>query len=587
MSVFISVNNLSKAYGSHILFDDLSLSIHQGDRIGLIGPNGSGKSTLLKILAGIDKADSGEIVSKKNLRIGYVSQVPEFPNLPLEELLIKSAGNLEEYEASTRAKVLLGKLGFSDFSKLSDELSGGWKKRLDLARALMKEPDLLLLDEPTNHLDLEGILWLEEFLAREQVSYLVISHDRYFLENIASKIVEINRCFAKGSFVVKGKYSQFMEEKEEYLLAEEGRRQGLSSVVRQETEWLKRSPKARTTKSQSRVKNAYAMQKELSDLKRRHTSSKVAIQFTSSERETRKLLVANNLTKSLGGRQLFKGIDLTLSPGSRVGILGKNGTGKTTLLRMFAGEVMPDLGTIKYADELRSVYFDQHREKIDPELTLKEALSPGGDFVHYHGKTLHVNGWAERFLFSKERMSLPVKYLSGGERARILIARLMLTTADLLFLDEPTNDLDIPTLEVMEESLLEFPGAVVLITHDRCLMERVCTTMVGLGEGVDDQCFADYGQWEKSLLKKEKKSAIEASEPKEVKKKKNLSYKEKKELENMDRAITDLEEKIEGMHEELATLGSEATQKEYQLLAEEEEKLEKLYSYWQDLLDRA
>lgn len=584
MSLLISAQSISKAFGSQVLFERISLNIVQGDRIGLLGPNGSGKTSLLKILVGEEKEDAGEISKRQHLRIGYASQMPEFPDLPIEEVLVEDVkGDEGQHDVITRARIILGKMQFSDLKQQASSLSGGWKKRLDIARALMHEPDLLLLDEPTNHLDLEGILWLEQFLQRENLTYIVVSHDRYFLENISNKIVELNKCYPEGLLVADGSLSSFMEQKEAFLESQAQQQRGLASTVRQEVEWLKRSPKARTTKSQSRIKNAYKLMDELADVKQRNTESKVALNFTASERETRKLLTANNLTKSLGGKELFKGVDITLSPGSRIGVVGKNGTGKTTLLKLLAGEIQPDLGTIKYADDLKIVYFDQHRNKIDPNVTLKEALSPDSDYVDYHGRQIHVNGWAQKFLFHSDRMGLPVRCLSGGERARILIARLILEPADILFLDEPTNDLDISTLEVIEESLLEFPGAVVLITHDRCMMDRICTKLLGLGEGLERDFFAEYSQWEAACNGKRISKEPQKVEVKEPLKKKSLSYKEKKELENMEATISQLEEEIEKMHGELSTCSSPDL---YQGVANKEKELEALFQRWQDLLDR-
>ena len=451
----------------------------------------------------LERPNSGNISRRQGLRIGYASQVPEFPSKCLEDVLVQQPGLYgDEVELLTRARILLGKAQFGDFMQDANLLSGGWKKRLDIVRALMIEPDLLLLDEPTNHLDLEGIVWLEKFLMREKITYMVVSHDRYFLENISNKIIELNRCYPQGLFSSEGNMTVYTERKEAFLAGQLQRERGLASVVRDEIDWLRRSPKARTKKSVARIQKANELIEDLSDIKRRNKTVKVEIGFSASDRETRRLLIAKNLAKSLGGRQLFEGIDITLSPGSRLGIVGTNGTGKTTLLKMLAKQVVPDMGTLKYADDLRLVYFDQHREHIPPNTTLRQALAPNNDMVNYRGQLIHVNGWAKKFLFSPDRLSLQVSCLSGGERARILIAKLMLEPADILFLDEPTNDLDIPTLEVIEESLTEFAGAVVLISHDRCLMDRVCTQILGLGKENEQQFFADYSQWEQACAKR-------------------------------------------------------------------------------------
>lgn len=586
MTSFLGIHSLSKSFGTQVLFKDLSFTICQGDRVGLIGPNGSGKSTLFKIMAGLDSPDEGYISVKQGLRIGYASQSPEFPDATLEEVLVAAAPS-HHTETLTQARILLGKAQFKDSFQKASALSGGWKKRLDILRALMKEPDLLLLDEPTNHLDLEGILWLEDFLKREKISYMVISHDRYFLENISNKILELNRCFPGGIFSSDGSMSDFMERKEAFLEGQEQQQRGLANLVKEEQEWLRRSPKARTVKSQSRVQRAYTLIEELHEIQKRNEKPKVGLDFIASERETRKLLVAKNISKTLGDKVLFKGIDLTLSPGTRLGIVGKNGTGKTSLLRILAKMLPPDMGTVKYADDLKLVYFDQHREQIPPNVTLREALSPHSDRVNYRGNLIHVNGWAKRFLFSPDRLELPVHCLSGGEKARILIARLMLEPADILFLDEPTNDLDIPTLEVIEESLKEFRGAVVLITHDRCLMDRLCNQIIGLGCGLEKEIFADYNQWdqaEKSSRLEMKKQVKQLESSSTALKTKKLSYNEQRELAGMEERITAIEREIEAVQKEIEETSGTMEQLElYKKLSAAQEQLEKLYKRWQEL----
>jgi ATP-binding cassette subfamily F protein uup len=550
-----------------------------------LGPNGSGKSTLLKILMQNEDADEGHITRRKGLRIGYASQFPEFPSISVEDVLLREHPPAEsEIDGPTKARILLGKAQFTDFSQDASLLSGGWKKRLDIVRALMQEPDLLLLDEPTNHLDLEGIFWLEKFLTRERTPYLVVSHDRYFLEQVANKVIELNRCFPNGLFISDGNMSSFMEHKEAFLLAQERLAQGLANVVRDETEWLKRSPKARTKKSRSRIQQTYELIEELSSVTKRNTTYKVDIDFLASERETRKLLVAKNLSKSLSGRQLFKGVDLILSPGSRLGIVGKNGTGKTTLMKVLAGMIPQDLGTIKYATDIRIAYFDQLREHLPPDITLREALSPTGDTVTFRGQPIHVHGWAKKFLFSTDRLSLPVKCLSGGERARILIARLMLQPADLLFLDEPTNDLDIPTLEVIEESLKNFAGAVVLISHDRCLMDRICTQILGLGTNTEQHSFADYQQWERTITTPLKKEPEQKAPPLPAPQRK-LSFKEQKELEGMTDSIQAIEVEIEKLQQQLTSADPASSLPLYQALGELQKKLDFMFERW-DFLEK-
>ena len=360
----LSIHNLSKSFGTQVLFEDISFTVQQGDRIGLLGPNGAGKSTLLKVIMNIEPQDSGKIIRRQGLCVGYASQAPEFLPISCEEIVSQASRAEDEIEAFTKARILLSKAEFSDFSQNAARLSGGWKKRLDIIRALVQEPDLLLLDEPTNHLDLEGILWLEKLLQKEKTSYMIVSHDRYFLENTCNKIIELNRCYPQGLFISDGAISDFMEHKKAFLEAQREQERSLKATVKQEIDWLRKSPKARTCKSRSRIQKAYELIDNLSTVQERNKTTQVAIEFSASERETRKLITAKNLSKSLGEKELFKGIDISLSPGTRLGIVGKNGTGKTTLLKILAGQLTQDSGTIKYADNLKLVYFDQHMRQL-------------------------------------------------------------------------------------------------------------------------------------------------------------------------------------------------------------------------------
>lgn len=547
MSLLFSCQSISKSYGRRPLFKDLSLSIFSGDRIGLLGLNGCGKSTLLKILAGLELPDSGTLAPKRGLRIGYVPQTCEFPDLSPQEILANALeGDIPHYERERLADTQLSKLGFSGKESSAADLSGGWKKRLRIAVELISSPDLLLLDEPTNHLDLEGILWLETFLAKGNVTYLLVSHDRYFLQHVTNRIIEIDKTYPNGLFAIDGPYREFLSHKQQFLQGQLQQERSIATKARRETEWLRAGVKARTTKAQSRIDEAGEILEEYADIKARNLQKRAKIDFAATQRETRKLMVAKNLSKELAGRSLFRNLDFTLSPGTRMGLIGPNGSGKTTLLRMLAGEIAPDLGTIKQADDLQIVYFDQHRIQLSSNMTLKEALSPKGDFVYFRGNPIHVNGWCKRFLFPPDSLAMTIGDLSGGERARITIAHLMLQPADILLLDEPTNDLDIPTLETLEESLLEFPGAVVLITHDRCMLDRICTSVLVLTDPNQTKVFPDYAQWQASSKQAAKpKQAIQAKTTTQSKPpKSSLSYWEKKELEGIEIKITKLESEV-------------------------------------------
>jgi ATP-binding cassette subfamily F protein uup len=593
----LSCQGLSKSYGSRLLFKELSFGIFAGDKIGLIGPNGSGKSTLLKILSGLEIPDEGGVVRNRSLRMGYIPQETEFPDLPIQQIMLDALKDelhfSPEYKQAQIA-IALSKIGFADIpsSVSAAALSGGWKKRLALAVELIRAPDLLLLDEPTNHLDLEGVVWLEKFLKNASFAYIIISHDRYFLENTTTRIMELDKSYPKGLFAAEGSYTTFLEKREEFLSGQLQQERSLNSKVRREVEWLKQNPKARTTKSQSRIQEAQRLIQELQEIKSRNLASKSQIDFSSSKKESQKLLVATNLTKSLGGRLLFAGIDLLLAPGVRLGVVGMNGSGKTTLLRLLAGELAPDKGTIKYAEGIKIVYFDQHRAQLPSDISLRRALSPEGDTVYYRGQMIHVNSWCRRFLFSPDRLDLPFGHLSGGEKARVHIARLMLQPADILLLDEPTNDLDIPTLEVLENSLLEFQGAIVLISHDRYMLDQISNVILGLGTKSDTELFADYRQWEQYQVQKNQKEAaqekIEKKEmPRAIERSKKMSYSEKREWEQMESKILELEKEIEALqnqiHDPLIANQPEKLQQVCLELNLKQQALEKLFQRWQEL----
>ena len=494
MPPIINAQRISKAFGASPLFQNISFIVSDGDRIGLIGPNGSGKSTLLRILAGSVETDSGELALRKRIRLSYVEQESRFSSEDtvrsvVERALLRAA--VAESERGTRFAETLGRAGFEDFEATATSLSGGWQKRLAIVEALVESPDVLLLDEPTNHLDLAGIEWLEELLEQAAFASVVVSHDRYFLENIATAMVELNRVYPDGSLRVQGSYSTFLEKKEGFLRAQSQRQEALENLVHREIEWLRRGPKARTTKSKARISKANQLIGELADLNARSRTATAQIDFSASDRKTKRLIELENVAYDIADRTLFNGLNFIISAGMRVGLVGANGSGKTTLLRLLRGELTAIRGQIRRAEWLRVVYFDQSRE-LDPNVTLRRALAPESDSVVYQDRVIHVASWAARFLFSGEQLNQPVGRLSGGERARVLIAQLMLQPADMLLLDEPTNDLDIPTLEILEESLLEFRGSLVLVTHDRYMLDRVSTIVLGLDGDGNAETFADY-----------------------------------------------------------------------------------------------
>jgi len=504
MPPILNAQSVSKRYGARILFQDVSLVVSDGDRIGLVGPNGAGKSTLLSILAGREEPDTGELAVRKRARVGFIQQISEFPSgITIRQVLERAlqTANVPENEHEQRLRELMGRTGFPDEHAQAASLSGGWRKRLAIVEGIISEPDVLLLDEPTNHLDLGGIEWLEEVLNNAPCACVIVSHDRYFLEAVSNETAELSRVYPNGIFRVHGAYSKFLEERELYLEAQAKQTESLRNQVKTEIEWLRRGPKARTTKSKSRIDKAHEMIGELADRNARAQRQSASIDFTATDRQTKRLIELEDVKLRLGDQTIVNQLNYVVTARTRVGLVGPNGSGKTTILRLLTGELEATSGSIQRAHQLRVVYFSQMRE-IDTSLTLKQALSPEGDSVVHNGRQVHVASWAARFLFTGEQLNQPVERLSGGERARVLIARLMLQPADLLLLDEPTNDLDIPTLEILEESLLEYPGALVLVTHDRYMLNRIATTVLGLdGKGNTEQ-FADFSQWEDWMAEK-------------------------------------------------------------------------------------
>jgi ABC transport system ATP-binding/permease protein len=498
LAPIINAQGISKTFGSTVLFKDISFTISEGDRIGLIGPNGSGKSTLLRTLAGEEDLDSGEIAVRKRVRLACVLQQSKFASGETVRLVVEKAlerASVAPNERGTRFAETLGRAGFEELEIQASKLSGGWQKRLAIVEAVVQGPDILLLDEPTNHLDVAGIEWLEALLQDAAFACVVVSHDRYFLENVATEMAELNRTYPDGLLRVRGNYSTFLEKKEEFLHAQSKRQEALENLVHNEIEWLRRGAKARTRKSKARIDKAGELRSELADLNQRTRTATADIDFAATDRKTKRLIELENITYEIAGRVLFKDLNFVITAGQRVGLVGPNGSGKTSLLRLLRGELAATAGEIRRADWLRIVYFDQTRQ-LDPDITLRRALAPDSDSVIYQERVTHVASWAARFLFTGGQLNQPVGRLSGGERARVLIAQLMLQPADVLLLDEPTNDLDIPTLEILEESLLEYRGALVLVTHDRYMLDRVSTIVLGLDGQGGAENFADYSQWE-------------------------------------------------------------------------------------------
>ncbi|HEY5382751.1 MAG TPA: ABC-F family ATP-binding cassette domain-containing protein [Acidobacteriaceae bacterium] len=566
MAPLLTAQSVSKRFGAVPLFENLSLTVNEGDRIGLIGPNGAGKSTLLALLAGEEKPDSGEVVLRKRARVSHVRQDSKFtPDVTVRgvvEAAMEHAAIPHE-EREQRLREALGRAGFVDqntggaalFDAPAASLSGGWRKRLALIEAIVLRPDVLLLDEPTNHLDIDGIEWLEQTLATSSVAVVVVTHDRYFLENAANEIVELSRVYSDGLLRVRGGYSRFLETREAYRESQERVQEGLRNRVRTEIEWLRRGPKARATKAKARIDNAHALIGKLADVDERLRVSATDLTFEASERQTKRLLEMDHAAITLGDREIVHDLSFVLTNGAKLGIVGPNGSGKTTILRAMTGEVPVSSGRLVRAGALRTAYLSQMRQ-LDPALTLWRTLAPNSDSVVYQDRVVHVAGYAAKFLFTGDQLNQPVERLSGGERARVLLARLMLQPADVLILDEPTNDLDIPTLEILEEALLDFAGALVLVTHDRYMLDRVTESVLGLDGRGNAALFASFAQWEEWRAVGSNGGRIEppvapvAGVAANTRKK--LSYIEQREYDSIDARIQAADERLENAKTQLA-----------------------------------
>ncbi len=610
MPPIINAQGISKAFGANPLFQNVSFTVTAGDRIGLIGPNGSGKSTLLRILAADETPDDGEIAFRKRLRVSHVEQDSKFMSGATVRSVAENAmerAKVHQTERGTRFAETLGRAGFQNLEAKAAALSGGWQKRLAIVEALVQMPDLLLLDEPTNHLDLAGIEWLEALLAEAAFAAVIVSHDRYFLENVATDMAELSRVYPDGVLRVRGNYSIFLEKKEEFLHAQSKRQEALENLVHNEIEWLRRGAKARTRKSKARIGKANELMGDLADLSARTRTATAQIDFSVTDRKTKRLIeledvtygiaVHDNLVHQNNHRQnqdptLFDKLNFIVTAGMRVGLVGPNGSGKTTLLRLLRGELSTTSGEIRRAEWLRIVYFDQARE-LDSNVTLRRALAPEGDSVIYQDRVIHVASWAARFLFSGEQLNQPVERLSGGERARVLIAQLMLQPADVLLLDEPTNDLDIPTLEILEESLLEFRGSVVLVTHDRYMLDRVSTIVLGLDGQGGAESFADYSQWE--VWQAERTQSAKASVPSAPRAassggsqtKTRLSYLEARDYASIEERVAAAEELLQAKRAQLEdpAIASDGPRLliAHQELDEAQAKVDELYRRWSEL----
>lgn len=610
MAILVNAHQIRKSFAARPLFEGLTFSVEEGERIGLIGPNGAGKSTLLRILAGETSPDEGVLSLKRGLKIGFLEQVPRFsPGTSVLSTVLEGAHDAHDGEEIARAHELLSRFSLAEGSDSQvDQLSGGWKKRVALARELLRQPDLLLLDEPTNHLDVESILWLEELLARSPFATVTITHDRLFLQRVSNRILELDRRNPGGLLSIQGDYASYLETKELMLSAQEQQEIRLKNTLRRETEWLRRGAKARTTKQQARIQRAEDLRQSVDELSYRNQNSKVRIEFQGAEKNPKKLIEARGISQSYGGRWVVPPTDIQITAGSRIGLLGPNGCGKSTLIRLLLGEEEPKTGSVSASELLQVAYFEQNRETLDPSLSVLKTICPSGEYVDFRGGRVHVKSYLDRFLFSYGQMEMAVGKLSGGEQSRLLIARLMLQEANLLVLDEPTNDLDMATLGVLEEVLQDFGGAVLLVTHDRYFLDQVATKILAFGEDPQGKRvilpFMGFSQWESwheeqarlreaQAAKQNSRASAQSSEPAAsstpAPKKRKLSFKDQRELDSMEENIGKAEERLSALQAESAL--PEVMRSSVRLteiareMSELQAEIERLYSRWAQLTE--
>jgi len=613
--VILTAMELDVHYGEQVILNNASLSIHEGDRIGLVGRNGAGKSTFLKIISEVMEPDSGKVAKKKELLVGFLTQeftldplknvyenilvgaesilklTNEYDNLPYDspkrDLLEEKIQSLDGWNIEKKINELLQLLNAPEAGREINTLSGGEKRRVALCRSIVAQPNLLILDEPTNHLDTESIEWIEKFLSTYTGTCIFVTHDRYFLDRIANRIVELSQ----GQFIShRGNYTEYLLNKAERQSIKEIEEKKRQNFLRRELEWVVRSPKARRTKAKSRL-DTYS---EIAGQKNMEVELDVDLVIPPAEKLGKIILELTNVGITLGGKQLIEGLSFIFTPGRRLGIVGKNGVGKTTLLKILLGKLNPTNGIVEVGEKTKFNYVDQSRLLLNDDDTVTEAISEGNNFIKFGNQQMTVWTYLKRFLFTDERINTIVGRLSGGEKSRLTLARILKNGGNFLMLDEPTNDLDLPTLRILEEALLSFGGCVVVVSHDRYFLNRVCNGILAF-EGDGDVYFSE-GNYDYYIEKRTSRKREETTKTQKVKKEdtrikpkvKKLTWKEKKELETIEADIMKAEEdveRIEGIfssedfYEKYAAKTNELNSE----LATARELVEKLYNRWEEL----
>lgn len=617
--VILTALELEVHFGEQIILDKASLSVHEGDRIGLVGRNGAGKSTFLKIISGLMPPDSGEVAKKKNLVIGFLSQdftldetknvydnilsgasnelelIHQYENTSydsankhiIEEVILR----LDSWNLEKRINILVKSLNAPEISRSILDLSGGEKRRVALCRALISRPDLLILDEPTNHLDTKSIEWLENFLADYKGTSIFVTHDRYFLDRIANRIVELS----SGTFYSHtGNYTSYLINKTERQAVKEVEERKRQMFLKRELEWVRRGPKARRTKAKSRLDNYYEISQQVNN----EVELDVDLIIPPSERLGKKVVELKNVGIKLGDKTLFEGFNFNFETGKKIGVVGQNGAGKTTLLKIILGELSPTIGKIEIGENTQFNYVDQARLLLNDDDTVIKAIGEGGETIQFGKYQLNVWTYLRRFLFNDDRINTLVGRLSGGEKSRLTLAKILCRGGNFLMLDEPTNDLDLPTLRILEEALISFEDCVVVVSHDRYFLNRVCNGILAL-EG-NKEIYYSEGDYDYYIEKRKQRSQkSEDGESKEKKdsvttitrvknKTKKLSYKDALELEQIEERIIVAEAEVDRIESifispDFYLKYAEQTNELNRQLEDAREKVKLLYIRWDEL----
>ena len=609
----LTLEHVSTAFGHVPLLDDAALQIDAGERIAIVGRNGTGKSTLLKIIAGDLEPDAGTVWRGPGVKVSRLPQdvIEEkdetVDTRTVHDIVAEGVRGLDEedWQRALRVDQVIDRLGLTATARVH-ELSGGWRRRVWLARALAAQPDVLLLDEPTNHLDIEAITWLEGMIEQHAGAVVFVTHDRAFLQRVATRLVELDRghltsyAADPASRSTVSVYDEYLRRKEEALAVAEVAHQKFDRRLAQEEAWLRQGIKARRTRDEGRVKAL--MQMRMERAARRQAIGSVRLTMEAGERTGKLVFDVQNVSKTYADRTVIAGFSTRIMRGDRIGVLGPNGAGKTTLLKLLAGHLAPDRGTVEIGTNVQIAYYDQQREQLDPERTVVETVGGGNDVVTVGGRSRHVHGYLEDFLFPAARARSKVKSLSGGERNRLLLARLFTRPANVLVLDEPTNDLDIETLELLESELAGFDGTVLLVSHDRTFLNNVVTsTLACEGDGIVREYVGGYDDWlrQRSAPAPEAPRKPPRAEPASVAKaganaspRKKLSYKEQRELQALPQQLEGLEERIASLEAEIAApdfylKGAEAIHAVLEQLERLRAELAATYARWDELDSRA